>query len=303
MVPVIENIKKKTRVSFLLFLFIVCFFNTFSYSQNSKNSDKVKTTNSVEKELEGVDYELIELIKLYKKHIVMGNVSEAEKLKQTIIRITDDMYPDKVEKIQKALGETIINDNKTVDINYKNEKNEELIANPTEEKSSLKSDFSSKSEKASKNKVYSDWETFKNPYEALQVRYRLDKKEGDVGYYQAQFRINYDEPTLCKDSRCLGYALCLGIPQLNDKDVSYIHLIFYYPNQEIFDAPELIPMKLSFSDGSKRMLKQDGFYYKANEYTEEVYLQYFFINSATSILQGSPIKINNFIESKAIILK
>ena len=303
MVPVIKNIKKTTRVSILLFIFIVCFFNTFSYSQNSKNSDKVKTTNSVEKELEGVDSELIELVKLYKKHIVMDNVSEAEKLKQTIIRITDDMYPDKVEIIQKALGETIINDNKTVDINYKNEKNVETIANPTEEKSSLKSDFSSKSEKASKNKVYSDWETFKNPYEALQVRYRLEKKEGDVGYYQAQFRINYDEPTLCKDPRCLGYALCLGIPQLNDKDVSYIHLIFYYPNQEIFDVPELIPMKLSFSDGSKRMLKQDGFYYKANEYTEEVYLQYFFINSATSLLQGSPIKINNFIESKAIILK
>ena len=303
MVPVIENMNKKIRSSFLLFVFTICFLHTHSYSQNNKNNDKSKTTNSVEKELEGVDSELIDLVKLYKKHIVMGNISEAEKLKQTISRIADDMYPDKVEKIQKALGETIINVNKTVDTNYKNEKNEETIAKPADVKSTSKSNPSSKTSKASKIEVYSDWETFKNPYEALQVRYKLERKEGDVGYYQAQFRINYDEPTLCKDPRCLGYALCLGIPQLNDKDVSYIHLIFYYPNKEIYDVPELIPMKLSFSDGSKRMLKQDGFYYKANEYTEEVYLQYFFIKSATEILEGSPIKINNFMESKAIILK
>jgi hypothetical protein len=153
------------------------------------------------------------------------------------------------------------------------------------------------------NSVYSDWITFKNPYEALQVRYKLEKKEGDVGYYQAQFRINYDEPTLCKDPRCLGYALCYGIPQLNDKDVFYIHLKIYYPYKEIYTLPELIPMKLSFPDGSKRLLKQDRFYYKVNENAADVDLQYYFIKSATSILEGSPIKINNFIESKATTLK
>lgn len=140
-------------------------------------------------------------------------------------------------------------------------------------------------------------------YEALQVRYKLEKQEGDVGYYKAQFRINYDEPTICNDPRCLGYAFCFGLPQLNDKDIVYLHYKFYYPYKEIYTVPDLIPIKLSFADGSKRMLKKDGFYFAVNDTAEPVDLQFFFIKSADLILEGSPLKFKNFIESEAIILK
>ena len=153
------------------------------------------------------------------------------------------------------------------------------------------------------NSDYSDWLTFKNPYEAMQIRYKLEKQEGDVGYFKAQLRINYEEPTRCVDPRCMGYALSFGLPQLNEKDVVYLHYKIYYPYNEIHTIPDLIPMKLSFPDGSKRMLKQDGFYYKENDASEEVYLDYFFIKSADLILEGSPIKFKNFIEKEAVILK
>lgn len=303
MVLVIENMKKRSRVSILLFVFTICIFNNFSYSQNNKNNEKTKTTNSTEKELEEIDPELIELIKHFKKHIVMGNLLEAEELKQTIISITNDIYPDTIEKIQKALGEVSNKEIKTIDTSYKNDVHEETIAHPAEVKSSSKNNFSINNGKASDIEIYSDWVTFKNPYEALQVRYKLEKKEGDVGYFQAQFRINYDEPTICKDSRCLGYALCLGIPQLNNQDISYTHLKIMFPSEAIYTLSDTFPMKLSFPDGSKRMLKNGGFYYKVTDDSAEVNLQYFFIKSATSILQGSSININNFIESKAITLE
>lgn len=150
---------------------------------------------------------------------------------------------------------------------------------------------------------YSDWLTFKNPYEALQIRYKLEKQEGDVGYFKAQIRIDYEDPTNCKDARCLGYALCFGIPQLNDQDVVYLHYKLYYPYKEVHTIPELIPMKLAFPDGSRRMLKQDGFYFTVNDTSEPVDLQYFFIKSADLILEGSPLKFRDFIESQAVVLK
>jgi len=50
-------------------------------------------------------------------------------------------------------------------------------------------------------------------------------------------------------------------------------------------------------------LRKDGFYYTVKDNTEEIDLQYYFIKSTSSILEGYPIKFNNFIESKAIILK
>lgn len=153
------------------------------------------------------------------------------------------------------------------------------------------------------NPVSSDWNTFKNPYEALQVRFILEKQEGDIGYYKTQFRINYEEPTRCTDPRCLGYALSFGYPISDEKEITYLHFKIYYPYNEVYTVPELIPIKLSFPDGSKRMLKQDGFYYTENDGAEAVYLQYYFIKSADLILQGSPLKFKNFIESEAIILK
>ncbi|MFA5298788.1 MAG: hypothetical protein WC389_11340 [Lutibacter sp.] len=153
------------------------------------------------------------------------------------------------------------------------------------------------------NSEYSDWLTFKNPYEALQIRYKLEKKEGNVGYYRAQLRINYEEPTRCTDARCLGYALCFGLPQLNDKDVVYLHYKIYYSYKDIYTIPDLIPMKLSFPDGSKRMLKKDGFYFAVNDNSEPVDLQYFFIKSADLILEGSPLRFGDFIESEAITLQ
>ena len=153
------------------------------------------------------------------------------------------------------------------------------------------------------NTEYSNWVTFKNPYEALQIRYKLENQDGDVGYYKAQLRINYDEPTRCVDPRCMGYALTLGIPQLHDKDVIYLHYKIYYPYNQTYTISDLIPMKLSFPDGSKRMLKQDGFYYTKNDDSEPIYLSYFFINSADLILEGSPLRFRNFEESEAITLK
>jgi hypothetical protein len=153
------------------------------------------------------------------------------------------------------------------------------------------------------NTDYSDWITFKNPYEALQVRYKLEKKEGDIGYFKAQFRINYNEPSICKDVRCLGYAFCFGLPQLNNKNTVYLHYKIFFTYKIVYTLPDLIPMQLAFPDGSKRMLKKDGFYFAVNDTTEPVDLEYFFIKSADLILEGSPLRFKNFVESEAITLK
>ncbi|CAM4049316.1 hypothetical protein FLAN108750_07530 [Flavobacterium antarcticum] len=150
---------------------------------------------------------------------------------------------------------------------------------------------------------YSDWNTFKNPYEALQIRYKLEKKDGDVGYYKAQIRINFDEPTICKDQRCQGYALSFGIPSVDDNGEKFYHYKIFFSYKENYTIPDLIPIKLSFSDGSKRFLKSDGFYYQKNDTAEPQYLQYFFIKSADLILEGSRLNFKNFIESEAITLK
>lgn len=153
------------------------------------------------------------------------------------------------------------------------------------------------------NSVYSDWTAVKNPYSSMQVRYKLEKQDGDIGFYKTQLRINYDDESRCVDTRCLGYAVCFGYTPPDKMDFVFLHYKFYYPYKEIYTLPDLIPLKLLYPDGSKRLLKQDGgCYFVAKGNPRETYISCF-NSSVDLILQGSPVKFNNFIESIAVVLK
>ena len=153
------------------------------------------------------------------------------------------------------------------------------------------------------NTEYSDWGTVKNPYYSMQVRYKLEKEVGDVSYFSAQLRVNFEDYDGYEGTeRCLGYLVCFGIPTLDDLDYNYLHYKFFYSYKQIYTMPDLIPIKMSFPDGSQRMLKKDGFYYKAKDSNQEIYFSYF-DKSVDLILNGYPITCKNFVEAKAIILK
>jgi hypothetical protein len=51
------------------------------------------------------------------------------------------------------------------------------------------------------------------------------------------------------------------------------------------------------------MLKNDGFYYTIAGNPQEMDLRYLFDHAVDLILEGSPIKVSNFNESKAVVLK
>lgn len=154
------------------------------------------------------------------------------------------------------------------------------------------------------NVDFSDWFTIKNPYYAMQIRYKLEKQEGTIGYFRAQMRIDFDDEERCKEARCLGYAVSFGYPKPDDEsNFTYLNYKFYNSYINIYTIPDLIPINLSLPDGSKRILKKDGFYWTTQSSPNETELRYYFIKAVDSIIEGSPIKVSNFNEAKAVTLK
>jgi hypothetical protein len=154
---------------------------------------------------------------------------------------------------------------------------------------------------------YSDW-VFMFSDKAVQMRFKQVKKEGDIGYFSVQFRINFEDRIFCKHHTCLGYLFVFGYPNL-DKTYAYKSFKFYNTYKDIYTLKDPIPIRLNFEDGSKRLLKKDGFYYTEPNSTVEKSATYLFYNCADNILSNDPnyhrckSGSNAFIEANAIIIK
>ncbi|MFY7965623.1 MAG: hypothetical protein ACOVO1_12055 [Chitinophagaceae bacterium] len=155
---------------------------------------------------------------------------------------------------------------------------------------------------------FSNW-LFVNSDKALQVRYKEVKVENGIGYYEVQFRINFDDPIFCKHSTCLGYLFEFSYPTLDNQDMIKLSYKFYNSFKEVYTVKSLMPIKLNFDDGSKRMLRKEGFFYKlANSEVEEKAV-YLFSNCVDDILSNNPNYHrckpykSDYKESEAIIIK
>lgn len=272
-------------------------FSQSKDKDNSENKNQEKPT---------IDSELLALIDEFKKAQASGNSDEANEYKRTILEIASHAYPDRINEITQMLD---IAKEKPANSHTNSER-------PTVEKEISKTETvkhkvvqikpvntgPTKTSTPQQNTEYTDWGTVKNPYYSMQVRYKLEKKVGDVSYFRAQLRVNFEDPSRTQTERCLGYVVCFGIPTLDGLDYNYLHYEFFYSYKQIYTMPDLIPMKMSFPDGSQRILKKDGFYYTTNDSKQEIYFAYF-DKSVDLILNGYPITCKNFVESKAIILK
>jgi len=229
------------------------------------------------------------LIQDYWNLVNEGKTSEATLKRQEILNLGASEYPTRKAELLALMGETTTT-------NYAKKK-----AGTFQDQSQAVNNM--QTEAAKNSAVYSDWLTIKNPYYAMQVRYKLEKQEGDIGYFRTQMRIDFEDKDRCKDARCLGYVVSFGYPSIEGTSNIYLNYKFYYTYNEIYTVPDLIPIKLSLPDGSKRLLKQDGFYYTSANNSQEMDLRYYFDKAVDLILEGSPIKVSNFNESKAVILK
>jgi hypothetical protein len=231
-----------------------------------------------------LDPELLALIEDFKNAQKSGNSEEASRLKKDIIEITGHAFPDKIDDIKKLLQKIPLNNKPITPITPVNSTSTKIT--PTN------------------NIAFSDWLTIKTPYHAMQIRYKLEKQEGTIGYFRAQMRIDFDDKERCKEARCLGYAVSFGYPKPdNESNFTFLNYKFYNSYTSIYTIPDLIPINLLLPDGSKRMLRKDGFNWTTNSNSTEKELRYYFDKSVDLIITGSPIKCNNFIESKALILK
>src|SRR5690606_7598580 len=110
------------------------------------------------------------------------------------------------------------------------------------------------------NDGYSNW-LFLQSDKALQVRYKQVKQEGDVAHFQVQFKINFEDRIFCNDPTCLGYLMVFGYRTLDGESKVTKSYKFYNTYKEVYTLPETIPVNMSFPDGSKRYLRQEGFFY------------------------------------------
>lgn len=138
-----------------------------------------------------------------------------------------------------------------------------------------------------KEKPYSNWLFIKSD-KALQYRFQLVKQEGDIGYFRVQFKTNFEDPIFCKHHTCLGYMLVFGYPSLDNEKSITTSYKFYNTYKEIYTRPELVPIKLFFSDGSKRLLTENGFFYTLSDNDTLKPAIYLFDNCVDDILSNNP---------------
>ncbi len=164
------------------------------------------------------------------------------------------------------------------------------------------------SDKNSSESNYSNWLFIKSD-KPVQYRFKLVKQEGDIGYYQVQFKTDFENKIFCKHHTCLGYLVVFGYPDLDNQNSLETSYKFYNTYKDIYTREELVPVKLNFADGSKRLLKQGGFYYTLAGSTEEQPNINLFRNCVDDILNGMPDYHRckpyqpAFKEAEAIVLK
>lgn len=152
---------------------------------------------------------------------------------------------------------------------------------------------------------YSNW-LYLQGDKALQYRFKQLKEEDGVGYFEVQFRIDFENS--CNSAICEGYLAVFGYPTLDNQKNINSYYKFYYTFKDIYTLPEQIPIKLNFDDGSKRILTPYGFIYTLEDGGEQ-YPATFFGNCVDDILQNQPNEHRckpyqpEFKDAEAVVLK
>ena len=155
---------------------------------------------------------------------------------------------------------------------------------------------------------YTDW-LFVNSDKALQVRYKLAKAEEGIGYFEVQFRINFEDEIFCSHPNCAGYLLVHSYPSLDNQNSIETSYKFYNTVKTIYTATELMPVKLSLPDGSQRMLRKEGLFYNTQDNNNKKNDRYLFSNCVDDILANNPDYHrckpykSNFKDAEAIVLE
>lgn len=163
---------------------------------------------------------------------------------------------------------------------------------------------------AQKDADYTNW-FFVQSDKAMQVRYALVKQEGDVGHYSVQFRINQQDDIFCKSADCEGYVMAFSYPTPDNKNTIYHHFIFYNTFKGVYTMKNLVPIKNSWPDGSKRYLSKDeGLMYELADGQKGSAAQIFYncvdekLKSTNKTrCEGGGAYRNIFVTSEAILVK
>lgn len=154
---------------------------------------------------------------------------------------------------------------------------------------------------------YSNW-LFVQGDKALQVRYKQVKQENEVGFFEVQFRLNSQDPVFCAHAMCEGYLMMFGYPTLDGSSNVESSYKFYNSFTGVYTMPENIPVKMSFPDGSKRLLRQEGFFYTTVNDPSELPATVF-SNCVDNMLSTAPNEhrckpyYSNFKDAEAIVLR
>lgn len=154
---------------------------------------------------------------------------------------------------------------------------------------------------------YSDW-LFVNSDKALQVRYKQVKQENEIGYFEVQFKLNTEDPVFCSHAICEGYLMVFGYPSLDDQSTIETSYKFYNSYTHVYTVPETIPVKLSYPDGSKRLLRKEGFFYTTVDNATELPAN-FMSNCVDNMISTTPNDhrckpyYSNFKDAEAIVLR
>lgn len=151
--------------------------------------------------------------------------------------------------------------------------------------------------------TFSDW-LFVKSDKAIQIRYLEKKIDGDIGEFQVQFRIAFEDKVHCSKPDCQGYMMVFGVPSVDGKTVTNHHYKMMNTFVDTYTFPETIKIKMSFPDGSKRFLSNKGFFYTTAHDTNPQPNSYIFSNCVDNIISNYPYNnCRDFEESKAITLQ
>ncbi|SCY72107.1 hypothetical protein [Flavobacterium caeni] len=239
-----------------------------------------------------LDQTFVDMIESVKKAYAAGDSAKAEALKTEVLELAGHVYPDRLTEIGEMMSPPVV------------KKAQPVAAAPNPSAASP-----SNIKTAEHGGNYSDW-LFMNSDKAVQVRYMLEKTEGDIGYFSVQFRVNHDDAIFCTYPNCEGYIATFSYPTPDNQTSVYHHLKIYNSYRQIYTLPELMPLRMHFADGSKRMLLKQGFFYTTAQNPNPMPADTMFYNCVDNILSDDPKNRctrggwrDIYKESEAIILK
>jgi hypothetical protein len=137
----------------------------------------------------------------------------------------------------------------------------------------------------------------------VQYRFKKIKIEDNVGHFQVQFRINFEDVTFCDNPECKGYNVSYGFPQGKEKgSLKYKNFTFMNTFKGIYDEPEIVSIPINYPDGSSIVFKDGQFLASLpNGQTQPAYI---FLNCIDLInTKYKSRDCYDFKEKEAIVLK